>query len=109
MTRCRVMVAVEALALLGILVWALARPVTAARGRDEIDYRHLQPFPLAAQQTVTQDVPLRQERLIDVPPDQEQLSGIAIPYQLPGSLPARIRVLVTDQSGLALVQVVQQL
>ncbi len=108
MTRCRVIVAVEALALLGILVWALARPVTAARGRDEIDYRHLLPLPLAAQQTVTQDLPLRQERLIDVPADREQLSGIAIPYQLPGGLPARIRVLVTDQTGLALVQVVQQ-
>ncbi len=108
MTRCRVIVAGEALALLGILVWALARPVTAARGRDEIDYRHLLPLPLAAQQTVTQDLPLRQERLIDVPADQEQLSGIAIPYQLPGGLPARIRVLVTDQTGLALVQVVQQ-
>ncbi len=98
MTRCRVIVAVEALALLGILVWALARPVTATRGRDEIDYRHLQPFPLAAQQTVTQDVPLQ----------QDQLSGIAIPYQLAGRLPAQIRVLVTDQSGLALVQLVQQ-
>ena len=109
MTRCRVIVAVEALALLGILVWALARPVTAARGRDEIDYRHLQPFPLVAQQAVTQDMPLRQERLIDVPPDQEQLSGIAIPYQLPGRLPASIRVLVTDQNNLALVQVVQRL
>ncbi len=99
MTRCRVIVAVEAMALLGILVWALARPVTAARGRDEIDYRHLQPLSLAAQQTVTQEVPLQ----------QEQLSGIAIPYQLQGSLPARIRVLVTDADGLALVQVVQQL
>ncbi len=99
MTRRRVIVAVEALALMGILVWALARPVTAARGRDEIDYRHLQRLPLAAQQTVTQDVPLQ----------QEQLSGIAIPYQLPGGLSARIRVLVTDTSGLALVQVVQQL
>lgn len=109
MTRCRVVVAVEALALLGILVWALARPVTAARGRDEIDYRHLQPLPLAAQQTVTQDIPLRQKQLIDVPRDEEQLSGIAIPYQLTGRLPARIRVLVTDQGGLALVQVVQQL
>jgi hypothetical protein len=99
MTRCRVVVAVEALALLGTLVWALARPVTAARGRDEIDYRHLQPFPLAAQQTVTQDVPLR----------LDEVSGIAVPYQLTGRLPARIRVLITDQSNLALVQVVQQL
>jgi hypothetical protein len=99
MTRCRVMVAVEALALLGIVVWALARPVTAARGRDEIDFRHLQPFPLTAQQTVTQDVPLQ----------QDQLSGIAIPYQLTGRLPAQIRVLVADQSGLALVQLVHQL
>jgi hypothetical protein len=99
MTRCRVVVAVEALALLGILVWALARPVTAARGRDEIDYRHLQPFPLAAQQSVTQDLPIR----------LDELSGIAIPYQLQGQLPARIRVLITDQNNLALVQVVQQL
>ena len=99
MTRCRVIVAVEALALLAILVWALARPVTAARGRDEIDYRHLQPFPLAAQQTVTQDMPLQ----------QDQVSGIAIPYQLTGRLPARIRVLITDQGGLALVQLVHPL
>ena len=99
MTRCRALLAIEALALLGILVWALARPVTAARGRDEIDYLHLQPLPLGAQQTVTQEVPLQ----------QEQLSGIAIPYQLRGGLPARIRVLVTDAGGLALVQVVQQL
>lgn len=99
MTRCRVIVAVEALALLAILVWALARPVTAARGRDEIDYRHLQPFPLAAQQTVTQDMP----------PQQDQVSGIAIPYQLTGRLPARIRVLITDQGGLALVQLVHPL
>jgi len=99
MTRCRAIVAVEALALLGIMVWALARPVTAARGQDEIDYRHLQPLPLGAQQAVTQEVPLQ----------QEQLSGIALPYQLQGSRPARIRVLVTDTSGLALVQVVQQL
>lgn len=99
MTRCRVIVAVEALALLGILVWALARPVTAARGRDEIDYRNLQPLALGAQQAVTQEVPLQ----------QEQLSGIALPYQLQGSLPARIRVLVMDASGLALVQVVEQL
>ncbi len=109
MTRCRALVAVEALALLGILVWALARPVTAARGRDEIDYRHLQPLPLAAQQTVTQDVPLRQEQLIDVPLRQQELSGIAVPYQLTGHLPAQIRVLITDQSNLALVQVVEQL
>jgi hypothetical protein len=99
MTRCRALLAVEALALVGILVWALALPVTAARGRDEIDYRHLQPFPMGSQQTVTQEVPLQ----------QEQLSGIAIPYQLPSRLPARIRVLVRDASGLALVQVVQQL
>ena len=99
MRRCRALLAVEALALLGILVWALARPVTAGRGRDEIDYRHLQPLPLGSQQTVTQEVPLQ----------QEQFSGIAIPYQLRGGLPARIRVLITDAQGLALVQVVEQL
>jgi hypothetical protein len=99
MTRCRALLAIEALALLGIVVWALARPVTAARGRDEIDYRHLQPLPLAVQQKVAQAVSLQ----------EEQFSGIAIPYQLPGSLPARIRVLVTDAHGLALIQVVQLL
>jgi hypothetical protein len=99
MTRCRALLAVEALALLGLLVWALARPVTESRGRDEIDYRNIQPFPLTAQQTVTQPLPLQ----------QDLLSGIAIPYQRQGSQPARIRVRVDDSNGLALFQAVEQL
>jgi hypothetical protein len=99
MTRCRALLAIEALALLGLLVFALTRPVTESRGRDEIDYRNWQPFPLAAQQTVTQPLPLQ----------QDQLAGLAIPYQLQGSQPAQIRVLVVDAGGRALIESVEQL
>jgi len=92
MTRCRVIVAVEALALLGILVWALARPVTAARGRDEIDYRHLQPLLLHSGQLLRQPMPLQ----------QDHFSGVAIPYQLQGTRSAEIRVLLLDAEGRSL-------
>lgn len=92
MTRCRALLAAEALAVLGIVVWALVRPVTAARGRDEIDYRHLQPLPLHSGQLLRQPIPLQ----------RDQLSGIAIPYQLQGGRPAEIRVAVLDVDGRAL-------
>jgi hypothetical protein len=63
--------------------------VTAARGRDEIDYRHLQPLLLHSGQLLRQPLPLQ----------QDHFSGVAIPYQLPGTRPAEVRVLVLDAEG----------
>ncbi len=99
MTRCRGILVVGALILASVDVWALAQPVTAARGRDEIDYLHLQLVPLAPGETLTQLVQAQ----------RDGLSSLAIPYRWRHQRAAAAKIQVQRLDGTPVADAIHRL
>lgn len=95
---CRLLLLGALAAVLGVAV-AMALPAAPATyGRDEIDFLHLEAYPLAPGESVAQPVPLQ----------AAGVSQIYIPYHLAGA-PVGVRFQVATDDGRPLLDVVRRL
>jgi len=99
MTRRLIVALVGVAFLLAVLARILITPVTADRGRNEMDYLTIHDLPLAYGAVLTQPVALQN-------PD---VYGIDLPYRWEGQQPARLQVAISGSDGTLLSDAMETL